>query len=184
MWVKALDLLMDQLKITGLDFQDISAISGAGQVSLLIPVNQMNITCQLMDVLQQHGSVYWRKGAQKVLSTVDPTKFLFLQLANCFSVQDSPVWMDFSTHSYCDTMEKKLGGPQVICMSNLQRIVIFCNLPVDVCVMLQRLADLTGSRAYERFTGHQIAKVVSEKAELYFNTEVFINSTIVFHRQI
>jgi hypothetical protein len=34
MWVKALDLLMDQLKITGLDFQDISAISGAGQVSV------------------------------------------------------------------------------------------------------------------------------------------------------
>jgi hypothetical protein len=34
MWVKALDLLMDQLKITGLDFQDISAISGAGQVCL------------------------------------------------------------------------------------------------------------------------------------------------------
>jgi hypothetical protein len=32
MWVKALDLLMDQLKIIGLDFQDISAISGAGQV--------------------------------------------------------------------------------------------------------------------------------------------------------
>lgn len=32
MWVKALDLLMDQLKITGLDFQDIRAISGAGQV--------------------------------------------------------------------------------------------------------------------------------------------------------
>ena len=34
MWVKALDLLMDQLKITGLDFQDIRAISGAGQVSV------------------------------------------------------------------------------------------------------------------------------------------------------
>ena len=33
-WVKALDLLMDQLKITGLDFQDIRAISGAGQVSV------------------------------------------------------------------------------------------------------------------------------------------------------
>nr|CAH0102245.1 unnamed protein product [Daphnia galeata] len=125
MWVKALDLLMDQLKITGLDFQDISAISGAGQ---------------------QHGSVYWRKGAEKVLSTLDPTKFLFLQLANCFSVQDSPVWMDSSTQSYCETMEKKLGGPQ-------------------------KLADLTGSRAYERFTGHQIAKILTEKAELYFNTE-------------
>ena len=33
-WVKALDLLMDQLKITGLDFQEIRAIcTGAGQVS-------------------------------------------------------------------------------------------------------------------------------------------------------
>lgn len=30
--VKALDVLMDQLKITGMDFQDISAISGSGQV--------------------------------------------------------------------------------------------------------------------------------------------------------
>lgn len=48
-----------------------------------------------------------------MLSTLDPTKFLFLQLANCFSVQDSPVWMDSSTQSYCETMEKKLGGPQV-----------------------------------------------------------------------
>ena len=45
-----------------------------------------------------------------MLSTLDPTKFLFLQLANCFSVQDSPVWMDSSTQSYCETMEKKLGG--------------------------------------------------------------------------
>lgn len=30
--MKALDVLMDQLKITGLDFQDIAAISGSGQV--------------------------------------------------------------------------------------------------------------------------------------------------------
>lgn len=39
MWVKALDLLMDQLKITGLDFQDIRAISGAGQVSSFVKNN-------------------------------------------------------------------------------------------------------------------------------------------------
>ena len=39
-------------------------------------------------------------------------------------------------------------------------------------MILQKLADLTGSRAYERFTGHQIAKILTEKAELYFNTEV------------
>lgn len=66
-----------------------------------------------MFFLQQHGSVYWRKGAESVLKTLDPTKFLFLQLANCFSIQDSPVWMDSSTLSYCEAMEKKLGGPQV-----------------------------------------------------------------------
>lgn len=48
-----------------------------------------------------------------MLTTLDPTKFLFLQLANCFSVQDSPVWMDSSTQAYCQNMEERLGGPQV-----------------------------------------------------------------------
>lgn len=32
MWVKAVDLLMDHLKLTGLDFEEVAAISGAGQV--------------------------------------------------------------------------------------------------------------------------------------------------------
>ena len=32
MWVKALDLLLDKLRITGLDFGDVEALSGAGQV--------------------------------------------------------------------------------------------------------------------------------------------------------
>lgn len=125
MWVKALDVLMDQLKITGMDFQDIAAISGSGQ---------------------QHGSVYWKKGAENTLQNLNPSQFLFQQLGNCFSVLDSPLWMDSSTQSYCENMEKKIGGPQ-------------------------KLADITGSRAYERFTGHQIAKILSEKSELYFNTE-------------
>ena len=34
MWVKALDLLMNKLKVTGLDFCDIAALSGAGQVNI------------------------------------------------------------------------------------------------------------------------------------------------------
>ena len=33
--MKALDVLMDQLKITGMDFQDIAAISGSGQVNYI-----------------------------------------------------------------------------------------------------------------------------------------------------
>ena len=55
--------------------------------------------------------------------------------------------MDSSTRTYCELLEKKVGGPQ-------------------------RLADITGSRAYERFTGNQIAKILSEKSEAFFNTEV------------
>ncbi len=54
-----------------------------------------------------------------MLNTLEPTKFMFLQLANCFSVQDSPIWMDSSTGSYCESMEKKLGGPQVTFIRHL-----------------------------------------------------------------
>jgi xylulokinase len=36
---------------------------------------------------------------------------------------------------------------------------------------LQKLAEITGSRAYERFTGSQIAKVYQTKKAAYNNTE-------------
>ena len=32
MWVKALDMLMEKLRIAGVDFSRVAAISGAGQV--------------------------------------------------------------------------------------------------------------------------------------------------------
>jgi xylulokinase len=32
MWVKALDMLMEKLRIIGVDFAKVAAISGAGQV--------------------------------------------------------------------------------------------------------------------------------------------------------
>ena len=34
MWVKAVDMLMDKIRIAGIDFSQVAAISGAGQVSL------------------------------------------------------------------------------------------------------------------------------------------------------
>ena len=34
MWVKALDILMDKIRIAGIDFSQVVAISGAGQVRL------------------------------------------------------------------------------------------------------------------------------------------------------
>lgn len=36
----------------------------------------------------------------------------------------------------------------------------------------QKLAEITGSRAYERFTGSQIAKMHQTKPDAYKNTEV------------
>jgi xylulokinase len=59
---------------------------------------------------------------------------------------DSPIWMDSSTAAECRALEAKLGGPA-------------------------RVAELTGSRAFERFTGNQIAKQVRLYPEQMANTE-------------
>ncbi len=80
--------------------------------------------------LQQHGSVYWRSGIDDILSSLKPEKFLHDQLAHTFSLLDSPLWMDSSTTEECRALEASVGGPLA-------------------------LAEITGSRAYERFTGNQ-----------------------------
>jgi xylulokinase len=125
MWVKALDLLMEKIRIQGVDLSKVVAISGAGQ---------------------QHGSVYWRTGASKMLKDLRPDSFMHDELAHAFSILDSPIWMDSSTTRQCKTLEEAIGGPDA-------------------------LAKLTGSRAYERFTGNQIAKIAQDKSEAYSNTE-------------
>lgn len=125
MWVKALDMLMDRLTVAGVDFSKIAAISGSAQ---------------------QHGSVFWQKGAEDTLTKLDPSDFQHLQLATSFSVTNSPIWMDASTTKQCKELEEAVGGPE-------------------------KLARITGSRAYERFTGSQIAKVFQTKPDAYKNTE-------------
>lgn len=125
MWVKALDMLLERLKVAGLDFSSVAAISGSGQ---------------------QHGSVYWKKGAADALRSLDASKFLHDQLQGAFSVRDSPVWMDSSTEAQCRNLEGAVGGAQ-------------------------KLADITGSRGFERFTGNQIAKIWQTRRDAYANTE-------------
>jgi xylulokinase len=49
LWVKAWDLLFERMKSNGFDFQSVVCVSGTGQ---------------------QHGSVYWKKGAKDVLKTL------------------------------------------------------------------------------------------------------------------
>jgi xylulokinase len=95
---------------------------------------------------QQHGSVYWQKNCEKVLAGLDPGQFLHQQLASSFSINTSPVWMDSSTTDQCKQLEDAVGGPQ-------------------------KLAEITGSRGYERFTGSQIAKIAQTRPEPYKTTD-------------
>ncbi|KAI0792194.1 D-xylulose kinase [Abortiporus biennis] len=95
---------------------------------------------------QQHGSVYWSSEAEKLLSTLDPTSTLARQLSpKAFALPNSPIWQDSSTTKECRELEDAVGGPQA-------------------------LADLTGSRAYERFTASQIRKIWRKDPETYYAT--------------
>ncbi|OIV97825.1 hypothetical protein TanjilG_12582 [Lupinus angustifolius] len=125
MWVEALDLILEKLSKSKLDFGKIAAVSGSGQ---------------------QHGSVYWKNGSSQILSSLDPKKSLLDQLESAFSINESPIWMDSSTTVQCREIEKACGGAM-------------------------ELAQVTGSRAYERFTGPQIKKVFDTQPEVYKNTE-------------
>ncbi|XP_042657694.1 xylulose kinase isoform X2 [Tyto alba] len=106
MWVKALDMILEKMKSSGFNFSQVRALSGAGQ---------------------QHGSVYWKKGSVQILKDASSELPLHQSLKDCFSVSNSPVWMDSSTSSQCSALEKAVGGAQ-------------------------HLASITGSRAYERIS--------------------------------
>jgi len=99
---------------------------------------------------QQHGSAYWKRGARATLNALRASGAgaapLKKALAGAFAVADSPIWMDSSTGAECAALEAALGGAQVV-------------------------ADLSGSRAYERFTGNQIAKIAKSNPAAYKDTE-------------
>ena len=77
--------------------------------------------------------MYWRAGAETMLSSANPDKFLHDELAHAFSVLDSPVWMDSSTEEECRALEEALGGPErygrMINMLRIKKIssVYSCN---------------------------------------------------------
>ena len=95
---------------------------------------------------QQHGSVYTNALAGRRLAALDGSRPLAQQLSDVFSRATSPIWMDSSTTRECAEIEAALGGPRA-------------------------LAELTGSRAFERFTGPQIRKFANESADGYAATE-------------
>ena len=125
MWCAALDLLLEKARKADWPLGEVVAISGSGQ---------------------QHGSVWFARGGERLLRKLDPRQSLERHMAHAFSFADSPIWMDSSTTAQCRALEKALGGPQAV-------------------------AALTGSRAYERFTGNQIAKRFQQDPKRYRATE-------------
>ncbi|ORY30996.1 putative xylulokinase [Naematelia encephala] len=95
---------------------------------------------------QQHASVYWSTESSKILSSVDPSRPLHEQLQGAFSRETIPNWQDSATTAECRAIEAAVGGPEA-------------------------LAEITGSKAYERFTGAQIMRFKRLEPQAYAATD-------------
>jgi xylulokinase len=95
---------------------------------------------------QQHGSVYLNATASARLGNLDPGRPLVTQLRSTLSRAEAPIWMDSSTTAQCAAITRAVGGADA-------------------------LARLTGSRAFERFTGPQIRKFAEQNPSGYAATD-------------
>jgi len=94
---------------------------------------------------QQHGSVYLNAEAAGRIQTLDARVPLASQLEGIFARVTSPTWMDSSTTVECREIEEAVGGAAA-------------------------LAQRTGSRAFERFTGPQIRRFFKQNPRGYDST--------------
>jgi xylulokinase len=91
---------------------------------------------------QQHGSVYWTQAGLETLSSPPASAARFADaLTDAFAVTDCPIWADSSTQSECDAIEAAFSHK------------------AGSTSGAAAVARLTGSRAYARFTGPQIAAI-------------------------
>jgi xylulokinase len=95
---------------------------------------------------QQHGSVYLNANAAAALGALDSGRPLVDQVAPMLSRAVSPIWMDSSTGAECREITAAIGGDA-------------------------SLAQHTGSRAFERFTGPQIRKFATHEPAAYAATD-------------
>ena len=94
---------------------------------MLRPIN-FSMCIKMLKIHFHHNFTPYLKDPPVSAKTV--LKYWF-QVAPFFSLLDSPLWMDSSTTEECRALEDVVGGPVA-------------------------LAEITGSRAYERFTGNQV----------------------------
>ena len=94
---------------------------------------------------QQHGSVYLRPGAEAVLQSLTPERRLAEQVEPVLSRAEAPIWTDSSTTRECEEIRRALGGAAAT-------------------------AALTGSDAFERFTGPQIRRFARTEPDAWADT--------------
>jgi xylulokinase len=94
---------------------------------------------------QQHGSVYLNTESAGRLNALDPLRPLVEQIRHALARPVSPIWMDSSTGEQCAEIAAAVGGQGA-------------------------LAQHTGSRAFERFSGPQIRKFFQDDPAGYAAT--------------
>ncbi|KAK3997269.1 putative xylulose kinase [Cladorrhinum sp. PSN332] len=121
LWLESLDLVLQRLQEQNTPLNRIRGISGS---------------------CQQHGSVYWSREAEQLLSALAADKALVDQLTGAFSHPYAPNWQDHSTQHECDKFEETMETAE-------------------------RLAQATGSAAHHRFTGTQIMRLRRKLPSMY-----------------
>lgn len=90
---------------------------------------------------------------------------MFRRLKRCLR-PDGPIWMDSSTSKQCKQLEQRVGGASVRGRQPRGLLLLLGELSLS-----QVVAAISGSRAYERFTGNQIAKLYETNRFAYQKTE-------------
>jgi xylulokinase len=145
MWLDAIDSVFQEVKaLYPKELSEVEGVSISGQ---------------------QHGTVYWAKSGLSKLRAlksvtdsaqegIEPGAYSLPQaeknlaeiLEGAFAREECPIWADSSTVEQCEAFNRAMGGAR-------------------------EAARVTGSAAYPRFAGQQIAKIMQTQPNVYRSCE-------------